>query len=1218
MSDSPQPTVPRNPSSELSVSASAVELGRTGPDTDGLSVVQRVSSGETPAAASEQTCPACGTTVVAHAQFCHACGVPLSALPRQDAAERRVVTVLFGDLSDFTAWAEDLDPERVGEVTDRVLAGLARTVTDFDGHVDKLTGDGIMAVFGAPTAHEDDTERAVRAAAAMQETVRQLVADESGGGRRLGLRVGLNTGEVLAGVQAALAYTVVGDTVNTASRLSDAAVVGGVYAGRETALSTMAVASWRPLPPQRLKGKREPVQAYELVALRPTATTRLGLGDEVPLVGRDDEIGQMIRACLDVVTDDRPATILLTGEAGVGKTRAAQELARFAQELPGARVLWGRASPYGEGRHLAPLVDVVRTACGIAEGDPPQLTIERVRRMVERLDQPSSAWWAPTTLVDRLLTLLGLTADSGHGPPSQSAPADPVPRDGVLDGVAILLRALAEEGPILVVVDDLQWGSDELRRAVQETAARLRGPVLLVLVGRDELSGTDLPRPVPLRLEPLEDPAADDLLTAFLGGVELERGARDNLLNRARGNPYFLAELLHLLVDRGLLRRDGASWAPVGSLPHEVLPAGVQAVLAARIDDLEPTARAVLRAAAVLGSRFPVDALHEVERRPPAEVRDALDELAARQLLRPADNGPEATVRQGRAPRTWMFVHPMARDVAYGSLPKAERARRHARAARWASKAMEGPPAEVDAFLAAQSEAAVSLAESMRLPATDPVWQVREIGLGALLRLGQAALVRDEYSAAADQLRRAMMLGEGNLGGAISSERQLEVRLAYAEALTALRRLQDAEEALRPALGSSDDRTRLGALTVLGDIRYKQGRDADSVELLERVFAEATAAGAPETAGVAVRQLGLVDYYAGRLKAAERRFSQALEIARDKDDRRGSGWALQHLAWAATTRGDYGFADDCLKDATEHFAALEDTGGLAWCAGTESLVRLLQGRLKDARVVARGLVPLAETLAESWGVAICLLVDAIAAAELGDVAAARAESAQAERLFRETGDTWGQSLALVAQGLAERSGGDPKLALDRLRGAVHVAEHGRHPLPGLLALVNLGLAALEDDDLELASSSASRAVTVLERLDLEPHIALGVGVLNAQVQRALGCPEEAVRLLRSALSGQSEQTLLFPRRQALAHFAGSLLDSGEATEALEVARRAVWVPAEDVRSRVLALRALGTALKTAGDVDGARRAYGEALTVARETEARSEEALTADLLARLA
>ena len=185
------------------------------------------------------TCPVCGTVAVPGARFCHNCGAALPAAATLPAAERRVVTVLFGDLSDFTSWSEDLDPERVGAVTDRVLAALAGAVKTFGGHVDKLTGDGIMAVFGAPVAHEDDAERAVRAALSMQRAVRRVLDDEQGGGAPLGLRVGLNTGQVVAGIQAAIEYTVIGDTVNTAARLADAAAVGAVYAG----------AHHRPRPP---------------------------------------------------------------------------------------------------------------------------------------------------------------------------------------------------------------------------------------------------------------------------------------------------------------------------------------------------------------------------------------------------------------------------------------------------------------------------------------------------------------------------------------------------------------------------------------------------------------------------------------------------------------------------------------------------------------------------------------------------------------------------------------------------------------------------------------------------------------------------------------------------------------------------------------------------------------------------------------------------------
>lgn len=240
------------------------------------------------------TCPVCATVVVPGARFCHHCGSALPEAMILPDTERRVVTVLFGDLSDFTAWSEDLDPERVGSVTDRVLAACAQAVTAFGGHVDKLTGDGIMAVFGAPVAHEDDPERAVRAALAMQRAVKRLIDDEVGGGRALGLRVGVNTGAVVAGVQAALSYTVIGDTVNTAARLSDAAGVGGVYAGARTARATRDRAAWRALPPLRLKGKREPVEAFELLGLRDAPGIRPGLGDEAPFVGREAELGRIL------------------------------------------------------------------------------------------------------------------------------------------------------------------------------------------------------------------------------------------------------------------------------------------------------------------------------------------------------------------------------------------------------------------------------------------------------------------------------------------------------------------------------------------------------------------------------------------------------------------------------------------------------------------------------------------------------------------------------------------------------------------------------------------------------------------------------------------------------------------------------------------------------------------------------------------------------------
>ncbi|HEX5740848.1 MAG TPA: adenylate/guanylate cyclase domain-containing protein, partial [Pilimelia sp.] len=376
------------------------------------------------------TCPRCGTVAVPGAHYCHHCGLALTVAATLPVTERRVVTVLFGDLSDFTSWSEEVDPERVGAVTDRVLAALTGAVKTYGGHVDKLTGDGIMAVFGAPVAHEDDAERAVRAALSMQQSVRRVLDDERGGGAPLGLRVGLNTGEVVAGVQAALEYTVIGDTVNTAARLSDAAAVGTVYAGAGTATATRHVASWRQLRPLRLKGKRAPVEAYELLGMHDAPGTRPGIGEEAPFVGREDELGRFEGRLAEMVDRGAPQVVVMTAEAGTGKSRLAAEARRLAGEFepgPGPyagrppRVLTVRCAAFGERRRLAPLADLVKTALGLSAppaGPHAQATVE------ERLDRvlPRGGGRAAAVPVAPLLSLLGV-GDAARTTADEERPA---------------------------------------------------------------------------------------------------------------------------------------------------------------------------------------------------------------------------------------------------------------------------------------------------------------------------------------------------------------------------------------------------------------------------------------------------------------------------------------------------------------------------------------------------------------------------------------------------------------------------------------------------------------------------------------------------------------------------------------------------------------------------------------------------------------------------
>ncbi|HVB26702.1 MAG TPA: tetratricopeptide repeat protein, partial [Mycobacteriales bacterium] len=780
-------------------------------------------------------------------------------------------------------------------------------------------------------------------------------------------------------------------------------------------------------------------------------------------------------------------------------------------------------------------------------------------------------------------------------------------RQAALSG---LLAVLAAAGPLILIVDDLHWASPALLAALRRLGRELTGRTLLVCVGRSDVLETAhewtvaLPAAELLLLAPLDEPAADRLLRAYLGGAELEPPARALLLDRAQGNPFFLAELLHLLVDRGLLRRVGAGWRLEQDVPAELLPAGVQAVLAARIDGLDPVAKAVLRDAAVLGARFPVAALLALEAGTEDAVRAALDVLVSRGLLEEAaegDTGP-----------AYVFRHGLARDVAYAGIPKADRARRHAAAALWAAHDLGGPAEEVDSFVARQAERAVALAVEMGLEGDVATWGIRPVGAAALLRLGQAAVARDEDPAALELLGRAL-----DLDGADPAVR-LPALVARAAAHAGHSRLDEATADLPEPLSSADGVVRAGALVVAGTVARRRGEEDAATAYLVSALAAASEAGTDRVTSEALRELGLIAYFAGRLTVAEQHFRAALELAERVGDRRGAGWALQQLSWSATTRGDYREAERALLRAADVFAGLDDAGGLSWCAGTEAFVRLLEGRIREARRLARGLVVVAEGMGERFGMAACLTIDAYAAAELGELTVAGAAAQRAYDEFVALGDTWGQGLALVAWAVVERGSGQPEQAVIRLERAVALAQAGRHAVTGSLALGVLGYAQLDAGDAEAAEATALRAMAVLAELDLEPQALVMPRVLLGMALRAQGRLDRALDLLAAAAADADSPSLLFPRRQALAHWAGALLAAGEPRSALAVAEQALAVPAEDVRSRVVALRVLAGCYAELGDAPAARFAAHQALGVARECELVREIQASEQLAAGLA
>ncbi|HEX8631059.1 MAG TPA: adenylate/guanylate cyclase domain-containing protein [Catenuloplanes sp.] len=1196
------------------------------------------------------TCPVCGTVAVPGARFCHNCGAALPAAASLPAAERRTVTVLFGDLSDFTSWSEDLDPERVGAVTDRVLAALAGAVKTFGGHVDKLTGDGIMAVFGAPVAHEDDAERAVRAALSMQRAVRRVLDDERGGGAPVGLRVGLNTGEVVAGIQAAIEYTVIGDTVNTAARLADAAAIGTVYAGATTSSATRHVASWRQLPALRLKGKREPVPAYELLGLHDAPGTRSGLGDEAPFVGRESEIGRLAGRLAEVIDRAEPRIMVMTAEAGIGKSRFAAEAERFAAGYDmtrafgatgrhvgshaGARVLAVRCVAYGERRRLGPLADLVRVALGLPGDASTAVTRavaeERLRRLVNRLGRGGTGS-APAVNIEALLSLLGFgeTVVASASAPAASGewgPDSPPPdAQAVPVAVADLLTGLATEAPLLVVVDDLHDATGDTVAALGETLSRLTGPVLVLLLGRPELvrtagALTRLADAEVHTLAPLRGADAARLLSAYLHGGRLPQADADRLLATAQGNPFYLAELVTLLMERGALTpAAGANAADrwrltAGSLDRHLLSRDLAAVLAARIDALPVDARSVLRDAAVVGDTVPsgtVEALREHRSgrsgRPAAvaavELERAVDELLQRRMLRRVRGGYE-------------FTTPLMREAAYAGIGKADLAERHAYLARWAASevpeaghrtGMAGP--ERDTFIAQHVECAVALADAVSLRPDADVRAVTPLGVAALSRAARWSLAAGEPASAVDYAERAAALAGENLSSAD--------RLVHARAL-----LQHGRPAEALAYGekicanAGDDAVcRAEAMLVVGTA-YRALGDGDRAQAAwQEALQVATTGELAAARADAMRRLGMADFLAGRLAQASSRFAAAYQVNVTAGDRHGQAWSLQNLAWVTTTRGDFAGTDAVLGRAARLFAELGDPIGRAWLRGTTAFARLLAGRLGEARRLARAFLPFGERVGESWAVGTLRAVEAYAAAELGDLAEADREARRAYRDFDAASDDWGRGFALVVRGVIARGLGEPEHACDLLSDALAYGQRTEHPLLLGMAGTLRGFVALQRGEIEVAEQEARNVLSAVEPHNPLAPAQVGPRVLLAEARLAAGDAGTAVGLLAPIAAVTRTPSLLFPRRQALAAYAGALLADGQPEQGLDWARRAMAVPAEDVRSRVVAAAVLARALTAVGQREQACAAADEAVGLAYSTQQISER-VTADNLRR--
>ncbi|MDH3707720.1 MAG: AAA family ATPase, partial [Acidimicrobiia bacterium] len=587
-------------------------------------------------------CPSCGARYSEGDRFCSSCGASLAH--RDD--QRRVVTVLFGDLVGFTSLSESLDPELVKNLVDQAFERLAADIVRYGGRVDKVLGDGLLALFGAPVMHEDDAERAVRAALAMQASMAELRRDR---GVDIHMRVGVNTGEVLVGeMNADGDYTAMGDVVNTADRLQKAAAPDTVLVGAVAHEATEPVIRYERHGQVDARGRDERVEAWQ--AIEPLGLPGQRDRAETPLIGRDLEMDLLGRTVDAAVKRRRANLVLILGDPGVGKTRVVDEVTDRARAAHGARIISGRCLPYGEANVWFPIADAMRDFLGISEDLTADQASARMRSMAAGSQEPIDSEQLERVIAG-LLHLFGIGGPLAGTDPARAA-------EEAAWAVRTLMRFVAGQRPLVLRITDLHWADEVVLQSVDSLMRRMgRYPFVMLATARHSLAEQWRPRVgranvTTLALEPLERSAAAELLDAMVP-PELDADQRELLLDRAGGNPFFLEELASLVsVD--------------GSNAADALPTNLRGLVGARLDGLSEAQRQVIEDAAVLGRRGSVDALERM-----VEKTRGLDNIAK----------PLAALRQFDLLEVddhhWQFRSDLVHDVVYGRITKRDRALRH-------------------------------------------------------------------------------------------------------------------------------------------------------------------------------------------------------------------------------------------------------------------------------------------------------------------------------------------------------------------------------------------------------------------------------------------------------------------------------------------------------------------------------------------------------------
>ncbi len=914
--------------------------------------------------------------------------------PGKDDGERKQVTVLFADVSGSMDLAEGQDPEEWRKIMQRFFATLTDAVERFEGTVDKFTGDGIMAVFGAPVAHEDHAQRACYAALQMLDDVAGYAAElRRGSGLNFSTRIGINSGEVVAGAIGAGGtgeYTAIGHTVGLAQRMEALAEPGSAYLTESTAALASGFLEMKGLGEFEIKGVSRPVDVFELAGIG-AARSRLDLSRErgfSRFVGRDEEMAELEEALASADAGEG-AVVGIAAEAGVGKSRLSHEFSQRCRER-GLEVYEAQAQAHGQSPPLLAVLQMLRAFFGIGDRDPERLTREKIAGRALLLD--------PEFAADLPLVFDFLGVPDPERPVPQMSPEA---RQRALGGIVCrLINAPRHHHTVVLVVEDLHWidpGSDAM---LNQLVASIEGTRTLAVVNfrpEHRLAWGDEPIYREISLQPLGQPATRELLRDLAGEDPSLDGLDEPIHERTAGNPFFVEEIVRELVEAGHLDGERGAYRLVRPVEEAGVPATVQSVLAARIDRLEPAAKQLLQVTSVVGKEVSARALALTAGLDEEGLNPALCTLVDGGFLYEAELSPE---------RVLAFRHPLTREVAYGTQLAERRGATHAAAARAMIELEPDRLDELAALIAHHLQEGGEALEATRWFARAAHWAGHTQPRDALRLWQQVTALNDELEESEESTAMAV------------SSRLLQLDYAW-------RLGMDRQEADALAAQATEVAEKIGDLHSLALLKLLTAarpgiadHSGEWVSAAEEAIELADRAGDPSLR-IGVRSAAVYAYMcAGNLDAVEGAAEEVLALT-GGDRKLGGGividspiaWALTAKAMALRERDRFGESEELTDLALRIAGEDDDPETASWARGSKCLLLADREEVEAALVLTRRNRELTEQLGDVFSRSTALTSTAYVLLAAGEGEEALATIDLSDRLYREAMGSGGETEA---------------------------------------------------------------------------------------------------------------------------------------------------------------------------------------------------------------